>query len=90
MQKKCIFHIPIQLTNSACASQIRPRKMIEAFKDCGYQVDVIEGYGAERKKIIKRIKMEIKSGGGMIFSILKVLLCLLYLQRKHIYQNIQI
>ena len=49
--KRMIFHIPMKIDrNRASASQIRPMKMIEAFKECGYEVAVVEGYGKERKR----------------------------------------
>lgn len=63
MKKKCIFHIPFKIDkNYAAASQIRPMKMIQAFKDIGYDVDVVSGYGKERKEKIKVIKNNIKKG----------------------------
>ena len=46
----------------ASASQIRPQKMIEAFKSIGCEVDVIEGTSKERAEAIKRIKKNINSG----------------------------
>ena len=61
MEKRCIFHIPNHLDpNRASASQIRPRKMIKAFEEIGYKVDVIQGYGKERKKQVDEIKKNIK------------------------------
>lgn len=61
--KRMIFHIPIKIDlNRASASQIRPMKMIKAFKECGYDVVIVEGYGKERKKQIKEIKDNILKG----------------------------
>lgn len=61
--KRMIFHIPMKIDrNRASASQIRPMKMIEAFKECGYEVVVVEGYGKERKRQIKEIKSNILKG----------------------------
>ena len=61
--KRMIFLIPMKLDrNRASASQIRPMKMIEAFKECGYEVVVVEGYGKERKRQIKEIKSNILKG----------------------------
>lgn len=61
--KRMIFHIPMKINrNRASASQIRPMKMIEAFKECGYEVAVVEGYGKERKRQIKEIKSNILKG----------------------------
>lgn len=61
--KKMIFHIPIKIDrNRFSASQIRPLKMISAFKELGYEVDVVEGYGKERKLQIRKIKENILKG----------------------------
>lgn len=60
--KKCVVHIPNKLNPSmASASQIRPLKMVDAFRGLGYEVDVVEGYAAERKQLIKEIKKNIKN-----------------------------
>lgn len=61
--KKMIFHIPnLILANLHSGSQIRPLKMLDAFKRAGYQVDVVMGYGKERKKQIGDIKKKIRNG----------------------------
>lgn len=58
-----IFHLPILLDpNAKTASGIRPRKMLQAFKDLGYHVDEISGNGKERKKKIKEIICKIRKG----------------------------
>ena len=58
-----IFHIPMKIDlNQHSGSQIRPLKMIAAFKSIGYEVDVITGYCSDRKKQINRIKTNIKDG----------------------------
>lgn len=63
MEKRCIFHIPNSLDeNRASASQIRPKKMKEAFEHIGYKVDVVWGDADQRKNAIKRIKRNIKKG----------------------------
>ena len=63
MSKKMIFHIPLQIDmRYPSGSQIRPLRMIEAFKNIGYDVDVVIGYGKERKSQIKKIKENIKNG----------------------------
>lgn len=48
--------------NRASASQIRPLKMIKAFKECGYEIAIVEGYGKERKRRIKEIQSNILKG----------------------------
>lgn len=63
MYKKCIFHVPNYIDiNRKSGSNIRPLKMIEAFKNIGYDVDIVMGYGEKRKKQIQQIKNNIKNG----------------------------
>lgn len=60
---KCIFHMPLPLDkNSKSASGIRPQKMLQAFKDIGYEVFEITGYGKERKRSIQMVKEQIING----------------------------
>lgn len=61
--KKMIFHIPNKIDkNLVSGSQIRPLKMLKAFEDIGYEVDVVMGYVKDRKKQIKQIKANIRNG----------------------------
>ncbi|WP_202904037.1 MULTISPECIES: hypothetical protein [Pseudoalteromonas] len=58
-----IFHFPLPLdVNSKSASGIRPLKMLAAFKELGFDVDVISGYSSERKRAIRKVKDKIISG----------------------------
>ncbi len=58
-----IFHIPWKIiTSRSSGSQIRPMKMLEAFKALGCEVDFVMGSGEERCKQIKQIKQKIKDG----------------------------
>lgn len=67
-EKWCIFHVPNYIDfNAKSGSQVRPLKMIEAFRSIGYNVDVVMGYGKERKAEIERIKADIKSGKNYDF-----------------------
>ena len=60
---KCIFHMPLPLDkNSKSASGIRPQKMLQAFKDIGYEVFESTGYGKERKRSIQVVKKQIING----------------------------
>lgn len=62
-RKRCIFHVPNHIDISAkSGSQVRPMKIIKALTDIGYDVDVVMGYGRERKKSIQSIKENIKNG----------------------------
>ena len=61
--KRMIFHIPNKLDEKMqSGSQIRPVKMMQAFKNLGYQVDVVMGYCSDRKMKIDKIKKNIKAG----------------------------
>lgn len=61
--KYCIFHIPYKLDNEAkSAPMLRPKKMIQAFQEIGYCVDVVEGKARERAVQIKKIKQKVRKG----------------------------
>lgn len=61
--KKCIFYLPYELDPLAArARMVRPRKMMQAFRDVGYDVFEITGYVAERKERIAALKAEIGAG----------------------------
>ena len=61
--KKCIFHVPNYINPAAnSGSTRRPICMIEAFKDIGYEVDVVMGDAKTRKKQIKEIEENILDG----------------------------
>ena len=61
--KKCIFYLPYKLDEHGMgARMLRPRKMIQAFRDIGYSVYVITGTSTERKNQICDVKKQIESG----------------------------
>ncbi|HFU76939.1 MAG TPA: hypothetical protein ENK98_02555 [Epsilonproteobacteria bacterium] len=60
--KKMIFHLPVAVDGASSGSQIRPLKMLEAFRDIGYDVDVVMGYVSDRKEQIAKIKDKIGRG----------------------------
>lgn len=62
MAKRMIFHLPIQPLAKNNASMIRPFKMLEAFKNLGYEVDEVIGSEENRKIKINEIKLAVKSG----------------------------
>ena len=63
MEKRIIFHIPFKIDEKRLSgTNIRPAKLLESFKQLGYTVDFISGYGNERKKSIEKIKENIKNG----------------------------
>ena len=61
--KKIIIHFPFKIDRGrAAASQMRPLKIITTFKQIGYDVFLVEGYGKERKKQINQLKVQIEKG----------------------------
>ncbi len=61
--KRMIFHMPVHINkNHFSGSQLRPQKMIQAFKDIGYEVELVMGYAKQRKSQISKIKQNIKDG----------------------------
>ncbi len=62
MQKSMIFHYPFTTQAENAGSQVWVLRMIEAFKELGYAVEVVMGYADERKKAIERIKAEVAKG----------------------------
>ena len=60
---RLIFHIPLKIDrNDPSASQIRPQKLMAAFTGLGWEMDVVEGRGRERKRQIATIKEKIRQG----------------------------
>lgn len=61
--KRCIFHYPGKVDNDPkVGSAIRPKMMLEAFKQIGYEVYEVTGNGKERKEKIRTIKRNIRKG----------------------------
>lgn len=60
---KVIFHsvMPI-VENGISGSEIRPRRMLEAFRELGCEVDVVDGYSLERRGKILKVINKIESG----------------------------
>ena len=48
--RRMIFHCPVKNWGNPDASQLRPLKMIEAFRQTGYDVAVVYGDGTERDR----------------------------------------
>lgn len=58
-----IFHLPyMPEVKRPSGSQLRPLKMLDAFRSLGYNVDVVMGDGKQRKRQIRRIKDKIRKG----------------------------
>ncbi len=62
-RKSCIFYLPYPLEKTGNrARQLRPRKMLMAFREMGYRVFLIQGYSEKRKARIKLLKSLIGQG----------------------------
>ncbi len=59
---KILFHYPFPLIYPIDGSSVRPLKMLEAFKELGYTVDIVCGYRKERSRAISEIKNKISHG----------------------------
>jgi hypothetical protein len=58
-----VFHHPGPITsNGLTGSQVRPFKILTAFRELGINVETVVGNRSERKKAIKRIKHDIRNG----------------------------
>jgi glycosyltransferase involved in cell wall biosynthesis len=63
MTKRIVFHMPLPIEdNPSSASGIRPRMMLNSFKELGYEIHLITGYVKERKKQFKLLTENIKNG----------------------------
>ena len=63
MEKNCILFLPYPLEKSGNkARQLRPRKMLEAFRAIGYRVYTIHGYSGQRRRKMKNCMEMIKNG----------------------------
>lgn len=61
--KRCIVYLPYEMEEHGRNPRIlRPMMMVEAFRNIGYDVFVIWGRCRERKKRIKELKRNIRSG----------------------------
>jgi hypothetical protein len=60
---RMIFHVPFELDpSSAFANDIRPLKMLQAFRSLGYEVDGVYGRNRERKLRAEAVQRKIQSG----------------------------
>lgn len=63
-----IYHAPYPLNpDSVSASAIRPIKMLQAFKDLGFEVLDITGYAAERKRRFAALRKRVEAGQKIDF-----------------------
>jgi glycosyltransferase involved in cell wall biosynthesis len=62
-QRRCIFYRPYPLDeNSRSGSGMRPAAMLYAFRQLGYQVDVVAGRAVERKRLAREVRSRLAAG----------------------------
>lgn len=58
-----IYHVPYPLNPDArTGSGVRPMRMLKAFKDSGYDVELVSGDSKQRRVLIKNLKARIAGG----------------------------
>ena len=61
--KRIIFHSPVPLNPTGnSGSDVRPVQMLRAFKELGYDVHEITGYGLARKLAFKKLRQNLNMG----------------------------
>ncbi|BCS89174.1 hypothetical protein [Pseudodesulfovibrio sediminis] len=65
--KRIAFHVPFRLGYAISGGGIRPGKMIAAFEELGYAVDVVSGDKANRMKGIDEIRQRLERGEEYAF-----------------------
>lgn len=61
--KRMVFHAPFPVEDGATsASGIRPWKMLQAFRDLGYDVFAVTGYAKERKGRLAELRKKMAAG----------------------------
>ena len=61
--KHCLLYLPYELPEHGLGPiHIRPKKMVKAFQELGYDVLLISGSCSERKRMIQNVKQRIASG----------------------------
>lgn len=58
-----IFHHPEPILEEGMSgSQVRPFRMWQAFKELGYQIELVAGYARERRQAIQRVRQQVQMG----------------------------
>jgi glycosyltransferase involved in cell wall biosynthesis len=67
-ERRCIFYRTRAIVDDAVSgSDLRPAKLLLAFRQLGYAVDVVAGPAAARKQAIGKVKQEISAGARYDF-----------------------
>lgn len=64
---RVVFHVPFKLGYAISGGGIRPGKLIQAFTDLGYEVDVVSGPKARREEAMRAIVGRIRGGARYAF-----------------------
>ena len=61
--RRCVFYRTLAIDpSSPRGSDLRPAKLLAAFRNAGYEVDVVDGPAAARRKAIGRVVTGLRSG----------------------------
>lgn len=64
-----VFHHPLPIVpEGASGSQVRPYRMLHAFRDLGYDVRVVAGTAAQRRRAIASVDAELRKGTRFAFA----------------------
>lgn len=63
-----VFHAPYPVQESGTGSAARPPRMLQAFRDIGYEVLDITGHGAERAHRVRALRHRIAEGQRIDFA----------------------
>ena len=62
-ERRMVFHHPHPLVeNGAYGSQVRPSRMVAAFRNAGYRVEAVAGAARQRKAAIERLRRAVRDG----------------------------
>jgi glycosyltransferase involved in cell wall biosynthesis len=79
-----IFHHPFPVApDGSSGSRVRPYQMLKAFKELGYDVAEVTGYGAKRKERIGAVLKDIRKGKRFNFIYSESHTLPMYLTEKH-------
>ena len=62
MRRAIVYYPFFMDTGRATASQLRPQLMVEGLRQAGYEVEVISGYSADRKRRCRNVRRKIRNG----------------------------
>ncbi|ALO66316.1 hypothetical protein AS189_07200 [Arthrobacter alpinus] len=73
---RMIYHVPYPLNpEGKSGSALRPMRMLEAFREIGYEVELVSGESKQRRALIKALKARITQGRGLTLFIPRVIPC---------------